>query len=302
MRGVNYAEVMARLGLYPDAPPPPFVPGYEVSGVVDAVGDGTTGLAPGTRVIATTRFSGYSDVVCVPAARCVRTPGNLSDQEGAALPVTYLTAHHMLVRLCGVREGDVVLVHGAAGGVGTAAIQLCHTVGARIIGTASPPKHDFLRSIGVEPVDYRTPEWPEAVRRLTGQRGVDIALDPIGGRSFRQSYELLAPAGRLCCFGVSSMSKAETRSLPRVLASLARMPKFKPVELMNDNRGVVGVNLGRLWDEEALLRPQLERLVALAADGVVRPVVDRAFSFDEAAGAHRCLQQRRNVGKLVLEA
>jgi NADPH:quinone reductase-like Zn-dependent oxidoreductase len=300
--GVNYAEVMARLGLYPDAPPLPFVPGYEVCGTIESAGKGAVAPEPGTRVIATTRFGGYADAVCVRAGQCIRAPGNLDDAEAAALPVTYLTAHHMLERLCGVRADDTVLVHGAAGGVGTAAIQLCAAVGARVIGTASPGKHEYLRSVGVEPVDYRQPEWPAVVLGLTNGRGVDIALDPIGGRSFRRSYGLLAPGGRLCCFGVSSMSGSDKRSMPRVLGSLVSMPRFRPVAMMNDNRGVLGVNLGRLWDEDRLLRPQLERLVELAADGRIRPVVDRTFALEEAAAAHRYLQERRNVGKLVLEA
>lgn len=299
--GVNYAEVMARIGLYPDAPPPPFVPGYEVCGTIEAAGDGAAAPATGTRVIATTRFGGYADAVCVPAAQCVRAPGNLDDAEAAGLPVTYLTAHHMLHHMCGVRTGDTVLVHGAAGGVGTAAVQLCAVAGARVIGTASPGKHEHLVSVGVEPVDYRRAEWPAVVRSLTNGRGVDIALDPIGGRSFRRSYDLLAPGGRLCCYGVSSMSGSEKRSWPRVLRSVMRMPRFGPVALMNDNRGVSGVNLGRLWDEQRLLRPQLERLVELAADGRIRPIVDRVFPLEQAAEAHRFLQERRNVGKLVLE-
>lgn len=299
--GVNYAEVMARLGLYPDAPSPPFTPGYEVCGTVDMLDEPTDGLSVGTRVIATTRFGGYSDVICVPAGQCIRAPESLSDAEAAALPVTYLTAHHMLVRLCAVGSGDVVLIHGAAGGVGTAAIQLCRAAGARVIGAASESKHEFLRSEGVEPVDYRRAEWPDEVRRLTDGRGVDIALDPIGGRSFKQSYDLLAPGGRLCCFGASSMSGSDRRSLPRVVASLVRMPWFRPITLMNDNRSVAGVNLGRLWDEVDLLRSQLENLVRLADEGRIRPLVDRAFPFDRAGDAHRFLQERRNVGKLVLE-
>lgn len=299
--GVNYAEVMARLGLYPDAPAPPFAPGYEVCGTVDRVGPSTEGVPAGTRVIATTRFGGYSDVVCVPAAQCVPAPDNLSDAEAAALPVTYLTAHHMLVRLCAVGPRDVVLIHGAAGGVGTAAIQLCRVAGARVIGAASASKHEFLRSEGVEPVDYRRTEWWDDVRRLTDGRGVDIALDPIGGRSFKRSYDLLAPGGRLCCFGASSMSGSERRRLPRVIASLVQMPRFRPITLMNDNRSVAGVNLGRLWDEVDLLRPQLENLARLASQDRIRPVVDRAFPLHRAGDAHRFLQERRNVGKLVLE-
>ena len=154
--GVNFADVMARLGLYPEAPPLPFVPGYEISGTVDAVGEGTDESWLGRRVTAVTRFGGYADLVCLPPALAVPTPDSVPDDAAASLPVNYLTAHQMLHRVCAVREGETVLVHGAAGGVGTAAVQLCGIVGARVIGTASTGKHDLLRESGVEPVDSRS--------------------------------------------------------------------------------------------------------------------------------------------------
>ncbi len=263
--GVNYAEVMMRIGLYPDAGRPPLVPGFEVAGKVDAVGDGDT----------------------------------VTDEAAAALPVNYLTAHHMLVHVCGLREGETVLVHSAAGGVGTAVVQLSGILGARVIGTASRGKHDFLRSLGVEPVDSGAADWPERVRAASGERGVDVALDAVGGASFRRSYELLAPAGRLCCFGASSMS-GRRRNLLRAVRELLRMHRFHPVRLMNDNRGVHGIALGHLWEETEILAPQLDALVAHAAAGRIDPVIDGVYSFEQAAEAHRRLQSRESVGKILL--
>ncbi|MFO7587136.1 MAG: zinc-binding dehydrogenase [Gemmatimonadota bacterium] len=298
--GVNFAEVMARLGLYPDAPPMPFVPGYEVSGTVDAVGAGVSGDWIGRRVTAVTRFGGYADVVCLPTALVLPIPDGVPDDAAAALPVNYLTAHQMLHRVAAVREGETVLVHGAAGGVGTAAVELCRVIGARVIGTASASKHDALREMGVDPVDSRDGGWPEAVRGLTGGRGVDVALDPVGGSSFRLSYELLSPGGRLVCFGVSAMAPGERRSLPTAVRTLLRMPRFGPVGLMNENRAVAGVNLGRLWGETGMLRPQFESVLRLAAEGRITPVLDRVFPLGEAAAAHRRLQARENVGKILL--
>jgi synaptic vesicle membrane protein VAT-1 len=298
--GVNFAEVMARLGLYPDAPPMPFVPGYEVSGTVDAMGAGVSGDWIGRRVTAVTRFGGYADVVCLPTALVLPIPDGVPDDAAAALPVNYLTAHQMLHRVAAVREGETVLVHGAAGGVGTAAVELCRVIGARVIGTASASKHDALREMGVDPVDSRDGGWPEAVRGLTGGRGVDVALDPVGGSSFRRSYELLAPGGRLVCFGVSAMAPGERRSLPTAVRTLLRMPRFGPVGLMNENRAVAGVNLGRLWGETGMLRPQFESVLRLAAEGRIMPVLDRVFPLGEAAAAHRRLQARENVGKILL--
>jgi len=300
--GVNFAEVMARLGLYPDAPPMPFVPGYEVAGTVDATGPGVDEDWIGRRVTAVTRFGGYADTVCLPPSLVLPTPDPVPDDLAAALPVNFLTAHQMLHRVCAVRDGETVLVHGAAGGVGTAAVQLCRVAGARVIGSASPAKHDTLRALGVSPVDSRSADWPQAVRELTDGRGVDIALDPVGGVSFRRSYGLLAPGGRLCCFGVSAMAPGRRRSLRAALWTLFRMPRFGPVTLMDDNRSVAGVNLGRLWDETEMLRPQFASVLRLAGEGRVTPVLDRAFSLEEAASAHERLQSRESVGKILLQA
>lgn len=300
--GVNFAEVMARLGLYPDAPPPPFVPGYEVAGTVDATGPGVGEDWMGRRVTAVTRFGGYADTVCLSPALVLPTPDSLPDDRAAALPVNFLTAHQMLHRVCAVREGETVLVHGAAGGVGTAAVQLCRVAGARVVGTASPSKHETLRALGVVPVDSRSRDWPSAVREATGGRGVNVALDPVGGVSFRRSYDLLAPGGRLCCFGVSAMAPGTRRNPAAALWTLLRMPRFGPVGLMNDNRSVAGVNLGRLWDETEMLRPQFAAVLRLASEGRVTPVLDRAFPLEEAAQAHARLQDRENVGKVLLRA
>lgn len=299
--GVNFAEVMARLGLYPDAPPLPFVPGYEVAGTVDATGDGVDPEWLGERVTAVTRFGGYAELVCLTPDLVVRTPDSVPDDVAAGLPVNYLTAHQMLHRVCSVREGETVLVHGAAGGVGTAAVQLCRIAGARVIGTASPSKHEFLRDNGVEPIPSRTNDWPERVRELTGGRGVDIVLDPIGGVSLRHGYDLLAPAGRLCCFGASSLAPGTKRNLVAAILGMIRMPRFGAIRLMNDNRSVAGVNLGHLWDETAMLRPQFEAIMAHAAAGRVSPVIDRVFDLENAAAAHERLQSRQSVGKILLD-
>jgi synaptic vesicle membrane protein VAT-1 len=299
--GVNFADVLARMGLYPDAPEPPCVLGYEVAGVVEAVGAETPGFAVGDRVLAITRFGGYGSVVVVSAVQAVRLPPNLTAAEGAAIPVNYMTAWLMLVRLGNVRAGERVLVHAAAGGVGQAAVQICRARGATVLGTASAAKHDRLRESGVEHcIDYRRQDVPAEVRRLTGGRGVDIALDALGGRSFRDSYRCLAPLGRLMVFGMSSFATSRRRRLLPVLRGLLATPRFHPLSLINRNRGVFGLNIGHLWSESSLLRGMLEEIVALAAAGTFRPVVDRAFPLEEAGGAHAYLQERRNFGKVVL--
>jgi len=297
--GLNFSDILARQGLYPDAPKPPCTVGYEVAGVVEAVTPGLETPRPGEAVVATTRFGGQSEIVVAPAARVFPLPAGWSFEEGAALPVVYLTAHHMLVRVAAAHPGETVLVHAAAGGVGLAVAELGKILQLRVIGLASAAKHDVLRRYGVEPLDGRDPRWPEAVRRVA-PGGVDVILDAVGGDSWRQDYRLLAPGGRLVCFGASVLSRPGGRHLLAALWQLVRFPRFGPLALMNDNRAVAGVNIGHLWDQDPMLRPQIAALLRYATAGRIRPRVDRAFPLAEAADAHRYIQERRNVGKVVL--
>ncbi|MCU0681200.1 MAG: medium chain dehydrogenase/reductase family protein [Polyangiaceae bacterium] len=297
--GVNFADLLARLGLYPDAPAPPCVPGFEVAGVVDQVGAGVAGFREGDRVFATPRFGGYTDVLTVGAEYATRMPDAMGFEEAAAFPTVYLAAYHVMFALGATPAGSTVLVHSAAGGVGLAAVQLARGRGCRVLGTASPSKHDFLRAQGCEhPLDYA--DWPAAARRIVGDRGVDLAIDAIGGRSWKDSYDLLAPGGRLACLGASMNAKGPRRSLLQVGRFFAEMPRFTPLQLMNDNKQVGGFNLRRLFDRFEALRPELAELVALYERGAIKPHVDRTFRFDEAAEAHRWLHDRKAKGKLVL--
>lgn len=299
--GVNFADVLARLGLYPDAPKPPVTVGYEVSGLVDAVGPGVTMHRAGDRVVALTHFGGYADRVVTPGVFAFPIPDSLDDIVAAAIPVNYLTAIIALYRMANITAGDTVLIHGAGGGVGIAATQLARRRGATIIGTASSSKHDAIRAQGVDhAIDYRQADVTAEVRRLTNGRGADVVLDPIGGRSFADSYRLLAPLGRLVMYGVSSVAPGERRSWWRAFTTLARMPTFKPLSLMNRNRGVFGLNLGHLWEERGQLAEAMTLLVADVAAGRLRPVVARTFPLDRAADAHRFIQSRSNIGKVVL--
>lgn len=299
--GVNFADIMARMGLYMAAPKPPSVVGYEVAGTVSAVGEGVTHLAVGQRVMAGTRFGGYAERIVTRAANALPLPERLTFDEGAAIPVNYATAAAALVRYGNVQSGERVLVHAAAGGVGVAATQIAKARGAEVWGTASPAKHDAIRALGVQhPLDYGSGTLVEDVRRLTNGRGVDVVLDPVGGESFRNSYGLLAPLGRLVVYGVSRLASRERRSVWRLLSTLARMPRFHPISLMNANRGVFGLNLGHLWDERKRLGDAMTQILADVAAGRLRPIVARTFPLDQAADAHRFLQARSNIGKVVL--
>jgi len=299
--GVNFADILARLGLYPDAPPPPMVVGYEVAGFVDAIGAGVTGLAEGDRVVALTQFGGYSDVVVLPAVHTFRVPDVLSDSEAAAVPVNYLTAAIALYRMAALSPGETVLVHNAGGGVGVAATQLARLRRATVIGTASPFKHAALRSFGVDHViDYRTLDVAEEIRKITRGRGVDVILDPIGGRSFLTSYRMLAPLGRLVMFGLSAVATGERRSWWRTFRAWRATPRFNPLSMINRNRGIFGLHVAHLWDERRQLAPMMEMLTNELAERRLTPIVARTFALDRAADAHRFIQNRANIGKVVL--
>ena len=299
--GINFADVLARLGLYPDAPKPPFVVGYEVAGHIDAIGDEVTGFSEGERVVALTRFGGYSDVVVAPAAQCFHFPDRLSDSEAAAVPVTYLTAAIALYRMAALSPGETVLVHNAGGGVGIAATQLARLRRATVIGTASAMKHDALRSFGVDyAIDYRHVDVAAEVKRITRGRGVDVVLDPIGGPSFTESYRLLAPLGRLIIFGLSAVAPGEKRSWYKALRAWAATPRFDPLSMINRNRGVFGLHVGHLWDQRSQLAPLMDMLMTELDAERLRPVVARSFPLEHAAEAHRYIQSRANIGKVVL--
>jgi NADPH:quinone reductase-like Zn-dependent oxidoreductase len=299
--GINFADILARMGLYPDAPELPAVVGYEVAGTVDGVGEGVESFSDGDRVVCMTRFGGYSDVICVPRAAVRTIPDSLDFEGAASIPVNYLTAWLMLFRLGNVRSGEKVLVHACAGGVGLAAVQICRHFGAEIIGTASAGKHQRLFEMGVSAcIDYRTQDFLDEVKRLTDGRGVDIALDAVGGASYRKSYKSLADLGRLFIFGASSLAPGTKRSWISALTGLSKMGSFKPLQLMSHNKGVYGVNIGHLWHHGDELTAMLGQILDLFADGTFKPVVDRSFPFSEAAAAHRYIQERKNFGKVVL--
>jgi NADPH:quinone reductase-like Zn-dependent oxidoreductase len=297
--GLNFADIVARVGLYPDAPKPPAVMGYEVAGEVESVGPGVEGFEPGRRVIAITRFNGFAELVTAEAHNVLPLPEGMTFEEGAALPVNYGTAYAAIVLMAAVRPGETVLVHAAAGGVGIAALQLLRDRGAEVIGTASASKHETVRAQGAARViDYRTEDVQAEVKRITGGRGVDVVLDPLG--DFRRSYSLLRVGGRLVMYGLSNVITSDRRNIARAAREVVRMPRFNPLRLMRDTKAVIGLNLLTWWDDRGTLEEIMRPLLALVERGVVRPVVAQSFPFERAAEAHRFIQERRNIGKVVL--
>ncbi len=299
--GVNFADVLGRLGIYPDAPSLPYVPGYEVSGKIDMIGQGVPDFREGDAVFALTRFGGYSNVVCVPYRQAFKRLDWMPALDAAAIPLTYLTAYMMLVVMGSLHAGEKVLIHGAAGGVGLAALDICRIVGAETFGTASPGKHDYLLSHGLNhAIDYRNRDYERVVMDLTGGKGVSLVLDPLGGVHWPKNYRLLLPGGRLVHFGISSLAPGKRRSLWALFRGMVMVPFYTPLKLMNDNKAVIGVNLGRMWPQAEMMRPWMKQIVAWYDEALFRPKIDRTFPFDEAAAAHHYLQDRHNIGKVLL--
>jgi NADPH:quinone reductase-like Zn-dependent oxidoreductase len=304
--GINFADTMARVGLYPDAPKPPCVMGYEVAGEIESVGEGVTALGPGDRVVAGTRFGGQAEMVSVPEGQVLPLADRLSYEQGAAIPVNYSTAYSGLVIMGGLKEGERVLIHAAAGGVGTAAVQIARMLGAEVFGTSSGSKHDAIRKLGVtHAIDYRTQDFEPEVMRITDGEGIDLAFDAQGPKSFRKDYRLLRPGGRLVMYGLAEASTGEGRSIPKLIESLARMPTatfpwWKSLGMMNENKGVFGLNMLAWWDEEGSIERITGPLIEQIDEGGLEPIVAESFPFDRAGEAHQFIAERRNIGKVVL--
>lgn len=304
--GINFADTVARIGLYPDAPKPPCVLGYEVAGEVESVGEAVDSHREGDHVIAGTRFGGQAELVTVPAVQALALPKRLSFEQGAAVPVNYGTAYAALIVMGGLGHDDRVLIHAAAGGVGLAAAQLARNLGAEIFGTASPQKHEVIQAQGVtHPIDYRNRDFEEEVMRITGGEGVDVIIDALGPTSFRKDYRLLRCGGRLVMFGFSETSNERGRDIGAALKGLAKMPLatlpwWKSLAVMNENKGVFGLNMLKWWDREGSLDRLTGPLMGDLESGRLEPVIAEVFPFERAGDAHRFIAERRNVGKVVL--
>ncbi len=305
--GVNFADLLQRMGIYPGTPKPPFVPGLEIAGVVEKITDSGgkpvegEPLRVGEAVVAFTQFNAYAAWAAVPARQVYRLPAGMPFDDAGAIPVNYVTAYHSMFTMGNLQPGDRILIHGAAGGVGIAAVQLARARGLVIFGTAGPTKQEYLRKIGVDhAIDYEKSDFVEIVRKFAPD-GIEMVMDPIGGKCFSRSYKCLGPTGRLVVYGLSAAAGPDgKRSLIRGLTTLAQIPRFHPMKLMSDNISVIGVNLGRLQSRGALLRGELDELFRMYATGKIKPVIGKSFPLVEAAAAHRYIQERKNIGKVIL--
>lgn len=299
--GVNFADILARKGLYPDAPKPPCVVGYEVSGIIETAGQGVDSSIVGNSVLALTRFNGYSDKVCVSENAVFTIPGSLDFEKAAAIPVNYLTAYQLLCVMGGLKKGESVLIHNAGGGVGLAALDISLHLEATTYGTSSAGKHSFLMERGLNhPIDYRNQDFLSSIMSLTGGKGVEMIIDPIGGKNWKKNYRALRSTGRLGMFGVSTVTESKMGRPFQFAKLITQMPWYNPLGLMNANKSVFGVNLGHMWNERDKIGGWMQKILKGVEEGWVRPHVDRTFPFEQAGEAHAYIEARKNIGKIVL--
>ena len=303
--GLNFADILARKGQYPDGPSTPCVMGYEVSGIVAEVGAKISKDWIGKEVIGLCRFKGQAEQVVLKELQVYEKPSTLTFEEAAAIPVNYLTAWVLIVTMGGLTKEESILIHNAGGGVGIAALDIAKHIGATTYGTASAHKHDFLSQRGLHhAIDYRSKDWYNELMALTNQRGVDLIIDPLGGKEWKRSYRALRATGRLGMFGISVAStnaKGGLSAKYNLIKTVLAMPKFNPLSLLDKNRGVFGVNLGHLWHEPIKAAQWMNAILQGVQDGWVNPYVDKTFTLEEAELAHRFLEERKNIGKVIFK-
>lgn len=302
--GVNFADLVMRAGMYGTVPDMPFSPGFEIAGEVVRPGAGVVDWKAGDRVVAVIRHGGYVRDVVVPGENLFRYPASLTPATAAAIPVAFLTAWAALFEAARVRGGETVLVLMAAGGVGSAAVQLARWHGLRVLGTAGGErKRRFVvEELGAEACFDSAGEWEDAVRALVGDRGLDCALDALGGRATAACRRLLGPLGRLVFYGMSSGMPGRKRSWPKAVLAYVKTPRFHPMDLVQPNLGIFGIHLLHMGRRERELRAAMAEIFRGVTEGALKPVLDRTFPFtrDGAVGAHAYLHGRHNIGKVVL--
>lgn len=302
--GINFADILQRLGLYASAPRPPYVLGFEIAGEVVSVGPEVAGLAVGDRVVAMLKSGGYAQEVSVPASQVQSLPDSVSFETAAAVPVNYLTAWFCMFTMGNLRAGETVLIHGGAGGVGTAAVQLARSAGARIVATAgSQRKLEYLKGQGVDTAfNYRDADWYKQLTSRYGERGIDLVLDPVGGKTLRRSHATLAPFGRVVSYGLSEAVAGPQRNRWRALRAWRATPRFHPYDLIGSNTGVFGFHLALLQGKERLVAEVFADLLQKVAAAKLEPVIDSTFPLtaEGAAAAHTHIHERGNIGKVLL--
>ncbi|MFQ5649281.1 MAG: medium chain dehydrogenase/reductase family protein [bacterium] len=301
--GLNFADIFERLGLYEAAPKAPFVPGFEVAGVIEEVGPKVPGLELGQAVLGITRFGGYKSRLRLDHNFVRPLPQDFTFAEGAGFPTTYLTAYHGMINLGHLKKGEKILIHAAAGGVGTAAIQIAQIFEAEIFATCgSEEKVEFLKTLGdFHIINYTRNDFEKEIRTLNQNGGVDVIMDSIGGATFRKGYRLLNPMGRLVIFGLGSLMPSGKRPNWLKLAyQVLTLPRFSPFKMMPENKTIAAFHLAYMFDHIREFSSAFDQLLTWANEGRLRTVVGKTFPFEQAAAAQTYLQSRKSIGKVIL--
>ncbi|KAL4617738.1 synaptic vesicle membrane protein VAT-1-like [Arapaima gigas] len=299
--GLNFADLLARQGLYDRLPSPPVTPGMEGSGVVEALGEEVSDRKVGDKVIVLTRYGMWQELVAVPASHTFLMPEGMSFEEAASIPVNYITAYMMLFDFGNLRPHHSVLIHMAAGGVGIAATQLCKTVeDVTVFGTASATKHDVIKEGGVtHAIDYRSRDYADEVRKIS-PKGLDIILDPLGGSDTQKAFNLLKPMGKVITYGAANVLTGPKKNLLAMAKTWYNQFSINALSLMHSNKAVCGFHLGHLDGETELVSQVVVQLLELYAQGKIKPRVDSTYHFEEVGDAMRRMQERHNIGKVIL--
>ncbi len=301
--GLNFADVMARLGIYRDCPPLPAVLGYENVGHIAELGEGVKGFEIGDRVLTFTRFGGYADHVVSPAMAVVKISDRLSIGEATALATQYITAYWAAEETVSLHEGDHVLIHAAAGGVGTALIQLLKRKGCIIFGTAgSQEKLDYLKSIGVDyPINYREVNYQEEIEKLGFGKKIDATFNPIGGDYVKKDYKLLNSGGRVVIYGASKMTEARGNFF-KMLGLAFGFGFWSPIKFVSSSTSLIGINMLRVADDKPMaFKRALQAVNDLAEAEEIKPFVGKEFPHTELAAAHNYLEGRKSIGKVAVK-
>ncbi|MEP7284871.1 MAG: medium chain dehydrogenase/reductase family protein [Chloroflexota bacterium] len=295
--GVGFADILMREGLYNDMPTFPFTPGYDIIGIVER---GSEKFPPGKPVVALTKIGGYAQYIVVPESILAPAVEGIDPAEAVSLVLNYLTAYQMLHRVAHVSKGERILVHGAAGGVGSALLELGQLVGLEMYGTASHSKHALVKAFGATPIDYRTEDFVERIRTLTGD-GVDAVFDAVGGRQWNRSYQALRGGGMMLGYGFSVATTNGRRNLFQAGINWLQMLRQSPLAMMEPNTSIAGYNVNTLKTQRPdWYQADLSALVHLLADGKIHPLVAERFPLSEASRAHELLGQNAVQGKIVL--
>ncbi|XP_016342471.1 synaptic vesicle membrane protein VAT-1 homolog isoform X2 [Sinocyclocheilus anshuiensis] len=298
---LNFADLMARQGLYDRLPSPPVTPGMECSGIIEAVAEDVTDRKVGDKVLVLNRSGMWQDVVVVATTHTFLMPEGMSFEEAAALSVNYITAYLMLFDFGHLRPNQSVLIHMAAGGVGIAATQLCKTVNdVTVFGTASASKHEVISQGGVtHPIDYRTRDYVEEIRKIS-PKGLDIVLDPLGGSDTHKGYNLLKPMGKLISYGAANMLAGQKKNLFAVAKTWYQQFSVHTLSLIQGNRSVCGFHMGYLDSETELIAQAMAAVMDLYRQGKIKPRIDSTYHLEQVGDAMRRMQERSNIGKIIL--